>query len=113
MNWFVVKIVFQIISEDQNFPQFDEQLRLIDAINQELALEMAHQLGLMQRDEVVINQNGKLIWKFIAVTEINHLGEISHGTEINYKINEPSNPSNYISLALTKAEGLKNKKKVC
>jgi hypothetical protein len=113
MNWFIAKIVFKIEGKNQEFIQFDEQIRLLDAVNEDLALEMAHQFGLMQQDEVVAHVKGKLFWKFIGVTEINYLGEITNGTQVHCQINEPLNVSNYISLALAKAEGLKQRKLVC
>ena len=113
MNWFVAKLVFKIVGDNQTFVQFDEQLRLLDAVNEDLALEMAHQFGLIQQDDVVVNAKGKLFWKFIAVTEITYLGEIINGTEIHYQINESLNANNYISIALAKGERLKQRKLVC
>lgn len=41
MNWYLVKLVFQIIGEHVTKPQFDEQLRLIRADEVEWALESA------------------------------------------------------------------------
>ena len=39
MNWYVVKIVFKIVSvKEVNQTQFDEQLKLIEAANEEEAL---------------------------------------------------------------------------
>ena len=40
MNWYIAKIVFRIITGDGDHkPQFDEQLRLINANNEEQAFE--------------------------------------------------------------------------
>ncbi|HEX7367681.1 MAG TPA: DUF4288 domain-containing protein [Pelobium sp.] len=110
MNWFVAKLIFEIKSEDSKFVQFDEQLRLIEAIDQQLALEMAYQLGLMQQEDAVENKKPKVVWKFVAVTEIENIGEIAHGKEIHYKITEPENAEQYLALAQIKADALKNKK---
>ena len=42
MNWYMAKIVFRIIcGEGHHTPQFDEQLRLIGATNEEEAFEKA------------------------------------------------------------------------
>ncbi|HEV3251858.1 MAG TPA: DUF4288 domain-containing protein, partial [Puia sp.] len=42
MNWYLAKIVFRIIcGEGQHIPQFDEQLRLIEAGNEVEAFEKA------------------------------------------------------------------------
>ena len=46
MKWYLAKIVFQIIcGEGMHTPQFDEQLRLIEAANEDLAFEKASTLG--------------------------------------------------------------------
>ncbi|MDA9555196.1 DUF4288 domain-containing protein [Pelobium sp.] len=110
MNWYVAKIIFQIEDKEMNYPQFDEQLRLIDAINNDLALEMAYQLGLMQQDEIKSSKEHTLKWKFIAVTELYHLGEIEHGKEIHYQISEPEHAITYLEMIKEKAAGLKNRK---
>ncbi len=110
MNWYVVKIIFQIVSDDESSLQFDEQLRLIDAVNQELALEMAHQMGMMKQEELKSNHQQTLKWRFVAVTEIQHVGQIEHGKEIHYCIAEPEELHPYLEKAHEKAEGLKRKK---
>lgn len=109
MNWFVAKLIFEIKSEDSNYPQFDEQLRLIDAVNEELALEMAHQIGLMQQQSITNGQNHSVNWTFIAVTELEHIGNIAHGQEIHYKITEPDAGTQYLAMVQLKAQQLKER----
>lgn len=109
-NWFAVKMIFQIEDKEKTYPQFDEQIRLIDAVNEELALEMAHQIGMMQQEELLTSNEQKLNWCFIAVTEIQHLGDIEHGKEIHYQISEPAEINTYLQIVKEKAEGLKNRK---
>ena len=110
MNWFAVKMIFQIEDKEKTYPQFDEQIRLIDAINEDLALEMAYQIGMMEVDEVTTSKQQKLNWRFIAVTEVQHIGNIEHGKEIHYQINEPEEMNTYLQMVKEKAEGLKNRK---
>ena len=110
MNWFVAKLIFEINTQGSKNSQFDEQLRLIEAINDELALEMAYQLGLMQQEEIIDNKNHSVVWKFIAVTELENIGEIAHGKEIHYKITEPEQAEKYLAFAKEKASALKNRK---
>lgn len=112
MNWYAVKMIFQIEDLENTYPQFDEQIRLIDAVNEDLALEMAYQIGMMQHETVITSKNQKLNWKFIAVTEIQHLGEIEHGKEIHYQINEPEELDVYLQIVKEKAESLKNRKQI-
>ncbi|WP_017256883.1 DUF4288 domain-containing protein [Pedobacter arcticus] len=112
MNWFVAKLIFEIETQDSKHPQFDEQLRLIEAVNEELALEMAYQLGSMQQEEIINSNNHQVAWKFVAVTEIENIGEIAHGKEIHYKINEPEQVEQYLALVSVKAAQLKNRKSI-
>ncbi|OAQ41644.1 hypothetical protein A5893_00600 [Pedobacter psychrophilus] len=110
MNWFVAKMIFQIEGSESSYPQFDEQLRLIDAINEELALEMAHQLGYIYQDELKSNKQTTVKWKFVAVTELEHLGNLEHGKEIHYHIVEPDNLENYLCFIDEKANALRKRK---
>lgn len=110
MTWFVAKLIFEIKTQENKYHQFDEQLRLIEAVNQEHALEMAYQLGLMQQEEITSSNNNSVAWKFIAVTEIENIGEIAHGKEIHYKITEPEAAEQYLALVNLKADQLKNRK---
>ncbi|MBK0383325.1 DUF4288 domain-containing protein [Pedobacter sp. SD-b] len=110
MNWFVAKMVFQIEGCENSYPQFDEQLRLIDAVNEDLALEMAHQLGYLYQDEVKSNNQETVKWKFIAVTEIQYLGNLEQGKEIHYRIVEPDNADIYLDLVYHKTQSIKKRK---
>lgn len=110
MNWFVAKLIFRVENHDSKYAQFDEQLRLIEAINADLALEMAHQIGLMQQEEITHNKSASVKWKFVAVTEIENIGDITHGKEIHYKITEPEQAEQYLALVQEKASALKNRK---
>jgi hypothetical protein len=110
MNWFVAKVIFQIEGGESAHPQFDEQLRLVDAINEELALEMAHQLAYIYQDEVKSDKQQTVKWKFIGVTELAHLGNLEHGKEIHYHIVEPDDMESYLALADEKANSLRNRK---
>ena len=110
MNWFVAKVIFQIEGGESSYPQFDEQLRLIDAINEELALEMAHQLAYIYQDEVKSDKQQTVKWKFIAVTELEHLGNLEHCKELHYHIVEPDHIESYLALSHEKANGLRKRK---
>jgi len=70
MNWYLAKIAFQIICGEGNHqPQFDEQLRLIAAEEEEEALLKARNIGINEQ-ESFLNQHQKLVqWKFIDVSE--------------------------------------------
>src|ERR1051326_2143892 len=51
MNWYLAKIVYRIVCGDGNHtPQFDEQLRLIQASDELHAFQKARRLGEREQD---------------------------------------------------------------
>ncbi|MDP4148014.1 MAG: DUF4288 domain-containing protein [Bacteroidota bacterium] len=104
MNWYLGKLVFRIIcGEGQHTPQFDEQLRLISAANEEVAFAKAVILGEREQ-EGFYNQEQKLVqWKFINVAELYKLSGLLDGAELYSRIQETDNPNLYIELTNKKA----------
>jgi len=104
MNWYIAKIVFQIISgEGDHQPQFDEQLRLINACDEQQALEKAYQAGMQNEDSFINNQKQTVKWQFIDVAEINRLADLIDGAELFYNIHEPADAERYITWTHHKA----------
>ena len=104
MNWYIAKIVFRIISGEGNHaPQFDEQLRLINAEDEKHAFEKASLIGIQNQERFVNSQNQPVKWQFINVAELNQLNDLSDGTEIYYNIEEPADAELYIKWANHKA----------
>jgi hypothetical protein len=100
MNWYVAKIVFRIISGDGNHhAQFDEQLRLINANDEQQAFEKATVIGINNQESFMNNQSQPVQWKFIDVAEINPLNDLSDGTELYYQIHEAPDPELYMAWA--------------
>jgi len=111
MNWYVAKIVFRIVSGNGNHhAQFDEQLRLISADDEQQAFEKASSLGLNNQDSFLNNQSEQVKWQFIDVAEINQLNDLSNGTELYYQIHEAPDADLYIAWAHHKSAllGIKN-----
>lgn len=95
MNWYLAKLVFRIICGDGNHtPQFDEQLRLIYAEDDLHAFHKARLIGEAEtmQDEVII----VVQWKFIDVSELFQVSQITDGAEIYSKINEEEDAEVYI-----------------
>ena len=88
MEWYSAKIVYQITNNQNDIVQFDEQVRVINAINKELAYEIANQLGYINQEKVITDVGAILSWEFIAVTEIKRIGEVKHGAEVSSLIKE-------------------------
>jgi hypothetical protein len=104
MNWYLGKLVFRIIcGEGQHTPQFDEQLRLISATNEEVAFAKAVVLG-EQEQEDFFNEEQKLVrWKFINVSELYKLSGLLDGAELYSRIQETEDPDQYIEMTNNKA----------
>jgi len=104
----MAKIVYRIIcGEGDHTPQFDEQLRLIVADNEEEALKKAYTIG-RQEEECFYNAAEKLVqWKFINVAELSRIAELIDGAELYSKIEERENGELYTELIHKKAAYLK------
>lgn len=107
MNWYLLKLVYQIICGDGDHKaQFDEQLRLVLADDRFHAFTKGRCIGENEQ-ESFYNCNGKMVqWKFIDIAEINDLGEILDGAELYSRINEVEDAKNYRKLLTAKANGL-------
>ena len=108
MQWYLSKIIFRIIcGEGNHTPQFDEQLRLIAANDEEEAFQKAQALGEKEQDRFY-NQEQQLVqWKFINVAELYRLSNLLDGAEMYSRIQETDDPEGYIDLANRRAEHIR------
>ncbi len=107
MNWYLAKIIFQIIcGKGEHTPQFDEQLRLISAGDEDEALQKAKSLGEREQ-ETFLNAHGKVVkWKFIDVAELIRLSTMVDGAEVYSHIQECDAPDLYLDMVQQKAARL-------
>ncbi|HRP55513.1 DUF4288 domain-containing protein [Agriterribacter sp.] len=107
MNWFLAKIVYRIIcGEGDHTAQFDEQLRLIVASNDEEAFKKASAIG-KQEEDCFYNQSEKLVqWKFINVAELHKIAGLIDGAELYSRIEEKENGDLYAELVHKRAANL-------
>jgi len=107
MNWYLAKMVFRIIcGNGEHTPQFDEQLRLVEAANKEEALSKAQQMGRREED-AFYNQRLQLVqWQFINISELYPLNNLGDGIELYSKIEERENADAYIMTVNRKAQNL-------
>ena len=110
MKWFLAKIVYRIICGDgHHTAQFDEQLRLITALNEANALQKAAAVG-RQEEEVFHNERKQLVqWKFSGVTELHTLEGLTDGAEVYSQIKETGDPEAYSSFIRYKGKILREK----
>jgi Domain of unknown function (DUF4288) len=99
MKWYLAKIVFRIIcGGGSHTPQFDEQLRLLSAEDDLDAFQKARLLGDHEEDNFLNNDQKPVHWKFIDVSELHPLNELTDGVELYSKISEEPDASRYMSM---------------
>src|SRR2546423_8951738 len=107
MNWYIAKIIFRIIcGEGDHIPQFDEQLRLIEANDEKQAFAKAQNIGILEEDEFLNTRQQLVQWKFINISELYKLNGFIDGAELYSRIYETDNAHDYITLANKKAENI-------
>lgn len=108
MSWYLAKVIYRIICGDGvHTAQFDEQLRLIHANDDNEALEKAIELGNKEEDTFYNNNKQLVQWKFINVSEIYAVSELSDGAEIYSRVHETDDDYSYLKFVSWKAELLK------
>jgi hypothetical protein len=104
MNWYLTKIVYQIICGDGNHAaQFDEQLRLIAAGDAQEAFKKASHIGIMEQENFLNDKNIPVKWKFINVCELHKLSELIDGAELYSRIQEADDADQFIEITHRKA----------
>lgn len=99
MNWYLVKMVFQIIcGNGKHTAQFEEQLRLISAAETTAAINKATLLGKQEEQAFFNHAQQTVCWKLIAVTDIYPFGAELDGAEIFSRITEEEQPASFIHI---------------
>lgn len=107
MNWFLAKIIYQIICGDGNHtPQFDEQLRLVQAENELHAIQKAKYCGEKEQFNFLNYKQQLVQWKFIGVSEIHPFNEPADGAELYSHVHEAENGEQYVDMTHLKAADL-------
>jgi len=110
MHWYLAKIVFRIICGDgHHTPQFDEQLRLVQAHNEDEAFFKAQAFGEQEEVNFLNVENKEVQWQFINVSELYRLSALIDGAELYSRINETDDAEEYIGLIHKKAQSIQEK----
>jgi hypothetical protein len=105
MNWYLVKLVFQVLSgEGIHTPQFDEQVRLIQADEVNWAYEKATVIGWLEQHSFLNSKEEKVEWKFIDVVEIHRIDDPEDGVLLCAMTEEPEDAQGYIQIIKEKAQ---------
>ena len=107
MKWYLAKMVFRIVcGHGEHTPQFDEQLRLVAALNKEDAFRKAREMG-QKGEEIFYNSKDQLVqWQFINTSELYLLNDLVDGDELYSRIEEKENADAYIYTVNQKASTL-------
>ena len=89
--------------------QFDEQLRLIAAANEDEAFEKATSIGKDEEDSFYNLKQQLVRWQFINVSELYHLNELIDGAEMYSRISEVDDAEAYITFVHRRAESIQRK----
>ena len=84
--------------------QFDEQLRLIAAPDEQQAFHKAQRIGLMEEDSFLNDRKHLVRWKFIDVCELYKLSELIDGAEIYSRVQETDDAAKFIAMIRSKAD---------
>jgi len=107
MKSYLAKIIFQILCGDgSHTPQFDEQLRFIQAPNQISALEKARYFGKKDEDFFLNHAEVPVQWKFIDVSEIYSIDPIMDGAEVYSRIYEEEDIERLVNRVHANAENI-------
>lgn len=99
MNWYFIKMNFRVICGSGNHrPQFNEQLRIIEAPDLFSAVEKAKRVSLNEIQAL----DGLVQWKLVAVTEVFVLSELADGAELFSTTTETDYAEDYIDSILFK-----------
>lgn len=110
MNWYLVKLIYSIDGyTNQKNAQFDEQLRLVNAPNQEGAYFKAKQLGKKLQADFETEQGATLSWTFIDVSEVVKVEQLSDGVELYSNTIETYDKKSFIDTVLQKAVTIQSK----
>ena len=107
MDWFLAKLVFRVVcGRGDHTPQFDEQVRLVNAEDE---LHAFHKARLLGEGECWNGEFENAIgakWKFIDVIELHQLTRFADGAEIYAAIKEEADANLYIRGVQKKATQL-------
>ncbi len=104
MQWYLAKLVYRIVcGTGEHSAQFDEQLRLVSAIDEEQAYGKAIEFGTTEQDTFFNNRQQLVTWEFINISELYRLSELIDGAELYSRINEVDDAESYITFVNRKA----------
>ncbi len=110
MNWYLVKLIYSLDGCDNTTnAQFDEQLRLINANNEEGAYFKAKQMGKQFQSSFTTENGNLLSFNFIDVSEVIKVEQLTDGVEIYSNTIETHDKKSFIHSVLQKGMAIQSK----
>jgi hypothetical protein len=110
MNWYLAKLIFSIDTENPNKKaQFDEQLRLIKAVDTNDAYFKAKNLGSKLQTKIFNQNDEAILWNFVDVCELIEVNEIKDGVEVYSNTHETYERENFIHSVKQKGMAIQSK----
>jgi hypothetical protein len=107
MKWYLAKIVYRILCGDgTHTAQFDEQLRLLTADDETEAFEKAADIGRNEAETFYNNKQEVVEWRFINVSELYRLQQLTDGAEVYSRITEVDDADAFTAFVHHKAAGI-------
>ena len=107
MKWYLAKLVYQVTCGTGNHtPQFEEQLRIIQADDHLHAFHKARLIGEAEGMNTGEAKQAQVSWRFIDVVDLLPMILNMDGAEINSRVHEEANAEMYIRTAQQKARQL-------
>jgi hypothetical protein len=104
MHWYLAKLIYRIIcGEGDHTAQFDEQLRLVYAEDALHAFNKAQRIGEKEQDCFDNHTQQPVHWKFINVTELHKLEQLTDGAEVYARIYEEEDGDRHQHIVHVKA----------
>ncbi|MEH3114146.1 DUF4288 domain-containing protein [Pedobacter terrae] len=109
MKWFAVNCIYQVICGDgKHSPQFNEQIRLIQAECIGKVLSKANLNAVHFNPSLNDCRGDKIVWKFLGVGGIAEVAELKDGVEVSSRIVEPRSVKLYLEKLAHRNKSLTN-----
>jgi hypothetical protein len=106
-EWYLAKLVYLVKTEGaEQSPQFDEQIRLLQAHDSEEAFIKARLLGGRNEESFLNHLEQKVAWTFIDTIAIYPISNAQDGAEICSRMYETDDEHMHISYIRKKAMDL-------
>ncbi len=104
-KWYITKLVFSVITGNGNHtPQFEEQIRLIEARSFNEAFLKARLIGGREEDAFITEEFNPVKWQFIDVCELTPIEDFTDGMSLHSRLFEVEESRSYIDYIHHRAE---------